>query len=281
MAVEWWIHGSREPCGNVMSRPHGPHSWESCVVEIIGNGARLWFTSESELCSLASVCWDRDVSHSKFTNISITIIVIKTDTADHSCCTAPHLAVRELDGSGEPQSLFFFFFGFLLRRIWIVCNCNFFQDLLLWSVYVLQSWQHPWSRISRLTDSQDQFASWGWRGGGQLAHLHRCSLWSRGPLALWAALTSGLCGFPAGEVLVFLDSHCEVNVLWLQPLLAAIREDRRMVVCPVIDIISADTLAYSSSPVVRGGFNWGLHFKWDLVPLSELGGPEGATAPIK
>ena len=112
MAVEWWIHGSGEPCGNVMSRPHGPHSWESCVVEIIGNGARLWVTSESELCSLASVCWDRDVSHSKFTNISITIIVIKTDTADHSCCTAPHLAVRELDGSGEPQSLFFFFLVF-------------------------------------------------------------------------------------------------------------------------------------------------------------------------
>ncbi|XP_029777071.1 polypeptide N-acetylgalactosaminyltransferase 11 isoform X2 [Suricata suricatta] len=84
-----------------------------------------------------------------------------------------------------------------------------------------------------------------------------------------------------GEVLVFLDSHCEVNVLWLQPLLAAIRADPRTVVCPVIDIISADTLAYSSSPVVRGGFNWGLHFKWDLVPLSELGGPEGATAPIK
>lgn len=69
--------------------------------------------------------------------------------------------------------------------------------------------------------------------------------------------------------------------MWLQPLLAAIREDRRTVVCPVIDIISADTLAYSSSPVVRGGFNWGLHFKWDLVPLPELGGPEGATAPIK
>ncbi|XP_046951873.1 polypeptide N-acetylgalactosaminyltransferase 11 isoform X2 [Lynx rufus] len=84
-----------------------------------------------------------------------------------------------------------------------------------------------------------------------------------------------------GEVLVFLDSHCEVNVLWLQPLLAAIREDPRTVVCPVIDIISADTLAYSSSPVVRGGFNWGLHFKWDLVPLSELGGPDGATAPIR
>lgn len=84
-----------------------------------------------------------------------------------------------------------------------------------------------------------------------------------------------------GEVLVFLDSHCEVNVMWLQPLLAIILEDPHTVVCPVIDIISADTLAYSSSPVVRGGFNWGLHFKWDLVPVSELGGPDGATAPIR
>ena len=101
-------------------------------------------------------------------------------------------------------------------------------------------------------------------------------------LELQVALPSGPLWFSStGEVLVFLDSHCEVNVLWLQPLLAAIWEDRRTVVCPVIDIISADTLAYSSSPVVRGGFNWGLHFKWDLVPLSELGGPEGATAPIK
>lgn len=80
---------------------------------------------------------------------------------------------------------------------------------------------------------------------------------------------------------MFLDSHCEVNVLWLQPLLAIILEDPHTVVCPVIDIISADTLAYSSSPVVRGGFNWGLHFKWDLVPVSELGGADGATAPIR
>ncbi|XP_040858462.1 polypeptide N-acetylgalactosaminyltransferase 11 isoform X4 [Ochotona curzoniae] len=99
---------------------------------------------------------------------------------------------------------------------------------------------------------------------------------------LWVWDTRGPgAAHATGEVLVFLDSHCEVNVMWLQPLLAVIREDRHTVVCPVIDIISADTLAYSSSPVVRGGFNWGLHFKWDLVPLSEQGGAEGATAPIK
>ncbi|XP_076827375.1 polypeptide N-acetylgalactosaminyltransferase 11 isoform X2 [Brachyhypopomus gauderio] len=79
-----------------------------------------------------------------------------------------------------------------------------------------------------------------------------------------------------GEVLVFLDSHCEVNEAWLQPLLTPIKENRHTVVCPVIDIISADTLVYSPSPIVRGGFNWGLHFKWDPVPLPELNNPSGA-----
>ncbi|XP_061569423.1 polypeptide N-acetylgalactosaminyltransferase 11 [Cololabis saira] len=84
-----------------------------------------------------------------------------------------------------------------------------------------------------------------------------------------------------GEVLVFLDSHCEVNQAWLQPLLAPVQQDHHTVVCPVIDIISADTLAYSPSPIVRGGFNWGLHFKWDPVPPSELNGAEGVSGPIR
>ncbi|XP_041824509.1 polypeptide N-acetylgalactosaminyltransferase 11 [Melanotaenia boesemani] len=84
-----------------------------------------------------------------------------------------------------------------------------------------------------------------------------------------------------GEVLVFLDSHCEVNQAWLQPLLAPIQKDHHTVVCPVIDIISADTLAYSPSPIVRGGFNWGLHFKWDPVPPSELNGSDGVSGPIR
>lgn len=82
-------------------------------------------------------------------------------------------------------------------------------------------------------------------------------------------------------MLVFLDSHCEVNQDWLQPLLAPIQKDRRTVVCPIIDIISADTLTYSSSPIVRGGFNWGLHFKWDPVPPAEISGPEGVSGPIR
>ncbi|XP_043824297.1 polypeptide N-acetylgalactosaminyltransferase 11-like [Dromiciops gliroides] len=84
-----------------------------------------------------------------------------------------------------------------------------------------------------------------------------------------------------GKVLVFLDSHCEVNKMWLQPLLFAIQKDYSMVVSPLIDAINAYTLKYKPSPILRGGFTWNLHFKWEFVPPSKLLGPEGAAAPIK
>lgn len=67
-------------------------------------------------------------------------------------------------------------------------------------------------------------------------------------------------------MIVFLDSHCEVNVDWLEPLLARIHENRANVAVPIIDIINSETLEYQSSPLVRGGFNWGLHYRWDQIP---------------
>lgn len=84
-----------------------------------------------------------------------------------------------------------------------------------------------------------------------------------------------------GDVLVFLDSHCEVNRVWLQPLLHTIAKDPRMVVCPLIDPIDHETLEYRPSPAVRGAFNWHLEFKWDNVFSYEMDGPEGPTRPIR
>lgn len=79
------------------------------------------------------------------------------------------------------------------------------------------------------------------------------------------------------QVLVFLDSHIEVNVDWLPPLLARLAEGvghterySPRAVTPVIDVINADTFEYTASPLVRGGFNWGLHFKWDNLPKGTL-----------
>ncbi|XP_077978531.1 polypeptide N-acetylgalactosaminyltransferase 13-like [Glandiceps talaboti] len=84
-----------------------------------------------------------------------------------------------------------------------------------------------------------------------------------------------------GKILVFLDSHCEVNYNWLEPLIDRIYRDSSTIACPVIDIIDHDTFAYSASPLVRGGFNWGLHFKWKNVPQSELLKRNSEIEPIR
>ncbi|XP_054163141.1 polypeptide N-acetylgalactosaminyltransferase 11-like [Oppia nitens] len=73
-----------------------------------------------------------------------------------------------------------------------------------------------------------------------------------------------------GQTMVFLDSHCEVNTDWLPPLLSRIHQNKTTIVCPIIDIINANTFEYTASPIVKGGFNWGLHFKWDSVPHNKL-----------
>ena len=85
----------------------------------------------------------------------------------------------------------------------------------------------------------------------------------------------------SGEVLVFLDSHCEVNKEWLPPLLERIKDNAKTVVCPMIDIISSETLEYQSSPLVRGGFNWGLHFSWEPVPNHLLDPSGDVYQPIR
>ncbi|XP_031807087.1 polypeptide N-acetylgalactosaminyltransferase 14 [Sarcophilus harrisii] len=84
------------------------------------------------------------------------------------------------------------------------------------------------------------------------------------------------------SILTFLDSHCEVNKDWLLPLLHRIKEDPTRVVCPVIDIINRDTFAYvSSSPDMRGGFDWTLHFKWEELSLREKALRVDPIQPIK
>ena len=47
-----------------------------------------------------------------------------------------------------------------------------------------------------------------------------------------------------GEVVVFLDAHCEVNVNWLPPLLAPIAENVKTVSVPIIDVLGLSTLHY-------------------------------------
>ncbi len=47
-------------------------------------------------------------------------------------------------------------------------------------------------------------------------------------------------------MLLFLDSHCEANVGWLEPILDIIAKSRTTVVTPVIDAIDAHSMEYAA-----------------------------------
>ncbi|XP_034834503.1 polypeptide N-acetylgalactosaminyltransferase 5 isoform X1 [Maniola hyperantus] len=86
-----------------------------------------------------------------------------------------------------------------------------------------------------------------------------------------------------GDVITFLDAHCECTEGWLEPLLARIVEDRSTVVCPIIDVISDTTFEYiQASDMTWGGFNWKLNFRWYRVPEREMSRRGGdRTAPLR
>ncbi|XP_034188292.1 polypeptide N-acetylgalactosaminyltransferase 5 isoform X1 [Osmia lignaria lignaria] len=86
-----------------------------------------------------------------------------------------------------------------------------------------------------------------------------------------------------GQVITFLDAHCECTEGWLEPLLSRIAENRSTVVCPIIDVISDDTFEYiPASDMTWGGFNWKLNFRWYRVAQREMDRRLGdRTAPLR
>uniref|UniRef100_A0A9J8A572 Polypeptide N-acetylgalactosaminyltransferase n=1 Tax=Cyprinus carpio carpio TaxID=630221 RepID=A0A9J8A572_CYPCA len=71
-----------------------------------------------------------------------------------------------------------------------------------------------------------------------------------------------------GQVITFLDSHCEANVNWLPPLLDRIAENRKTIVCPMIDVIDHDNFAYETQAgdAMRGAFDWEMYYKRIPIP---------------
>ncbi|KAE8293701.1 Polypeptide N-acetylgalactosaminyltransferase 6 [Larimichthys crocea] len=89
-----------------------------------------------------------------------------------------------------------------------------------------------------------------------------------------------------GEVLTFLDSHCECFPGWLEPLLARIVEEPTAVVSPKIASIDQYNLKFSKpipKPLIhsRGNFNWNLKFGWELLPKEEKKRRRNETSPIR
>ncbi|XP_048850268.1 polypeptide N-acetylgalactosaminyltransferase 12 [Brienomyrus brachyistius] len=86
-----------------------------------------------------------------------------------------------------------------------------------------------------------------------------------------------------GDVLTFLDCHCECHEGWLEPLLHRINEEPAAVVCPVIDVIDWNTFQYlgnAGEPQI-GGFDWRLVFTWHPVPAYEQARRRSPTDVIR
>ncbi|XP_047136155.1 polypeptide N-acetylgalactosaminyltransferase 13 [Hydra vulgaris] len=86
-----------------------------------------------------------------------------------------------------------------------------------------------------------------------------------------------------GEVLVFLDSHCEASFGWLEPLLARLQENPKLAVVPDIEVISFKNFEYSSEKgsYNRGIFSWELMFNWGPLPPREKMRRKYESDPIK
>lgn len=77
-----------------------------------------------------------------------------------------------------------------------------------------------------------------------------------------------------GEIIVFLDSHCEPVDGWLEPLAHYLKYDRTAAAIPIIDAIDDKTLQYMGGPgdveIDVGSFTWTGMFIWDkLYPIPE------------
>lgn len=71
------------------------------------------------------------------------------------------------------------------------------------------------------------------------------------------------CRIEQAPTVTFIDSHCECNVGWLEPLLTRISENRQVAVAPIIDTISATDFSVSPRDTnLYSSFSWSLDVKW-------------------
>ncbi|XP_023931769.1 N-acetylgalactosaminyltransferase 7-like [Lingula anatina] len=91
--------------------------------------------------------------------------------------------------------------------------------------------------------------------------------------------------YAKGDVIVFLDAHCECNKNWLVPLLARIAYDRTIMAVPIVDGIDWNNFryhsVYGSSGDHRGIFEWGFLYKESKVPDKELARREHSSEPYR
>lgn len=73
------------------------------------------------------------------------------------------------------------------------------------------------------------------------------------------------------NVLVFLDSHIEAGIGWLEPLLQGIYDNPKLITSPVIDAINDITFYYTFiEKDIYGLMNWGMEFEWHELDQKDI-----------
>uniref|UniRef100_A0A8C6MD71 Polypeptide N-acetylgalactosaminyltransferase n=1 Tax=Nothobranchius furzeri TaxID=105023 RepID=A0A8C6MD71_NOTFU len=76
-----------------------------------------------------------------------------------------------------------------------------------------------------------------------------------------------------GQVLIYLDAHCEVGINWYAPLVAPISKDRTVCTVPLIDSIHGQTFVIEpqgggdQNGFARGAWDWSM--LWKRIPLGD------------
>ncbi|GLH06072.1 N-acetylgalactosaminyltransferase 7 [Gryllus bimaculatus] len=73
-----------------------------------------------------------------------------------------------------------------------------------------------------------------------------------------------------GEVIVFLDAYCEVNINWLPPLITPIFQNSTSLTVPFVDVIDSKTFEYRTlrkeKDYYHGIFDWGMLYRESKLP---------------
>ncbi|XP_026691688.2 polypeptide N-acetylgalactosaminyltransferase-like 6 [Ciona intestinalis] len=77
----------------------------------------------------------------------------------------------------------------------------------------------------------------------------------------------------SGEILVYLDAHCEAEPNWLPPLITPILNDHRACTVPLIDVIDGNKYTFTEQAggdengLARGAWDWS--FQWKRIPITK------------
>ena len=73
--------------------------------------------------------------------------------------------------------------------------------------------------------------------------------------------------YAKADIIVYVDSHVEVNQAWLEPIASHIYHHPRTVVMAVLDTISDSDFSVTKTYTgFHGGFSWNLEFYWKPLP---------------